>query len=224
MANPCRSMIAVLLCMIMPGSLLAAAPGAMIYAKGGDVLLNGVVAPESSALFAGDSLTTSASSAVHVTLQGSSVLVDPKSTLLYEGSFFDLSAGGASVMTRNQMQGRSGGVTVTPVALVETHYRMAHKDGSLLVAAVAGSVKVVDHGAETLLAAGEAKSFAADPPDQNDKNDKRRRGAPPTPAGISEGGLLLIGGAVAGGAALIVFLTTRGPCKKVSPEHNPHCR
>jgi len=214
MAGTCRSLIAVLLCSLMPLALSAASPAAMVYAKGGDVFLNGVLAPESYAIFTGDRVTTTSTSAVNLALQGSSVVVDPQSTLLYEGTFFDLSAGGASVITRNQMQGRSGGVTVTPEAPVETHYRMAHNNGNLLVAALSGSVKVVDHGTEMLLAAGNAMSFAEDQPDQN---DKRKRTPPPVAGGVSATGPVLIGVAVAGAAVAIVLLTTRGGCNQVSP-------
>lgn len=229
MAGAYRSVIAVLLCILIPGTLLPASQAAMMYAKGGDVLLNGVPAPESSAIFAGDRVTTTSTSAVNLVLQGSSVVMDPQSTLLYEGTFFDLSAGGASVITCNQMQGRSGGVTVTPSAPVDTHYRIAHENGRLLVAALAGSVKVVDHGTETLLAAGNAMSFAEDQPEQNDKRHDKRKGVPPSPispAGVSPGSYILIGAAAAGsaGALAIVFLTTQGTCQKVSPEGNPNCQ
>ena len=229
MAARCKSLIAVLLCLLMTGTLFAGSPGAVVYAQGDGVLLNGGLAPQSSAMFAGDRVTTTSTSAANVVLQGSSVVLDPQSTLLYEGDFFDLSAGSASVITRNQMQGRSGGVTVTPSAPVETHYRIAHENGRLLVAALTGSVRVVDHGTETLLAAGNAMSFAEDQPDQNDKRHDKRKDIPPpiSPGGVAPGGAILIGAAVAGvagGAVAIILLTTQGPCQKVSPEGNPNCQ
>ena len=218
MRDMSRSLIALLLSILMPAASLAATPGAMVYAKGSGVLLNGTVAPDSSALFAGDRISTSTTSAVNVVLQGSSVVVDPQSTLVYGDNFFDLSAGGASVTTSSQMQGRSGGVTVTPAAPVETRYRMVQKDGNLLVAALAGSVRVVDHGTETLVSAGYAMSFAGDQPDQEQPNqsNRRRRGAIPPPAGTTNAPILL-GVAVAGAAVAIVLLTTRGGCQPVSP-------
>ena len=219
MAERCRTVIAVLLSMLMPGTLLAANTGAMVYAQHGDVLLNGVVAPDSSAIFAGDRLSTTAASAANVVLEGSSLVLDPQSTLLYQGTFFDLTAGGASVITRNQMQLRSGHVTVTPVAAAETHYRMAHQNGSLRVIVLAGSVKVVDHGAETLLATGNAMSLNEDQAGQPDQNSRRKRAVPPpVPMGVSTGSTLLIGGAAAAGAAALVYLTTRGPCRQVSTD------
>jgi len=229
MAGTYRNLIAILLSILIPEMLLAASPAAIMYAKGGDVLLNGVLAPESSAIFTGDRMTTTSTAAVNLVLQGSSVVVDPRSTLVYEGTFLDLSAGGASVITCNQMQGRSGGVTVTPSAPVETHYRIAHENGRLLVAALKGSVRVVDHGTETLLAAGNAMSFAEDQPDQNDKRHDKRKDIPPpiSPGGVAPGGAILIGAAVAGvagGAVAIILLTTQGPCQKVSPEGNPYCQ
>ncbi len=220
MVGMCRTLMAVLLCILLPATLLAANPGAMLYAKGGDVFLNGVLAPESSAIFTGDRVTTTPTSAVNLVLQGSSVVLEPQSTLLYQGAFFDLSAGGVSVATRNQMQGRSGDVTVTPAAPVETHYRMARVNGILLVAALTGSVKVVDHGTETLLAAGDAMSFAEDQPNQN--NQRRRRPVPP--AAGTTGEPVLLAATVIGAALLIVYLTTRAPCKKVSPEGSVFCQ
>ena len=93
---------------------------------------------------------------------------------------------------------------------------MAQKDGSLRVAALTGSVKVVDDGIETLLAAGNAMSFAEDQPSQkgqpNQKDNRKRLAAAPVPAGTTTGTAILIGGATA-----IALLTTRGGCKPVSP-------
>jgi len=98
---------------------------------------------------------------------------------------------------------------------------MAQKDGSLRVAALTGSVKVVDDGTETLLAAGNAMSLAEDQPSQKDqpnqKDNRKRPAAAPVPAGTAMGTAILIGVAVAGAATAIALLTTRGGCTPVSP-------
>lgn len=213
-----RSAIATLLVVLLPASLLAVNPAAMAYTAGA-VLLNGVPVTGSSAVFSGDRVTTGKSSATSFVLDGSSVVVDPESTVLYEGNSFVLQGGGASVMTSKSMAARYGHVSVVPAAAVETGYRVAQVQNNLVIAAKLGAVRVIDEEGETLLPQGKVMTVAFDSADNNNK--KRRAGPPPT-AGTSMGAAVLIGLAVAAGAGLAVYLTTRGGC--VSPDGSNPCR
>ena len=216
-----RSAIATLLVVLLPASLLAVNPAAMAYTKGA-VLLNGVPAPESSAVFSGDQVTTGKSSAASLVLNGSSVVVDPESTVLYEGNSFVLQGGGASVMTSKSMAARHGHVSVVPAAAVETDYRVVQVQNNLVIAAELGTVKVIDKEGETLVPQGKVMTVAFD---DDDNNNPKPRSAPPTAQGSAGGGALLIGigAAAVGGAAVIVYLTTRGS-SCVSPDGSNACR
>ena len=216
-----RSAIATLLLVLLPASLLAVNPAAMAYTKGA-VLLNGVPAPESSAVFSGDRLTTGKSSAANLVLNGSSVVVDPESTVLYEGNSFVLQGGGASVMTSKSMAARHGHVSVVPAAAVETDYRVVQVQNNLVVTAELGAVKVVDKEGETLVPQGKVMTVAFDDDDNN--NPKQTRSAPPTPQGSTKGGAaVLIAVGAAAGAGVIVYLTTRSS-SCVSPDGSNACR
>ncbi|MFZ3212249.1 MAG: hypothetical protein WA188_12115 [Terriglobales bacterium] len=213
-----RSAIATLLVVLLPASLLAVNPAAMAYTKGA-VLLNGVPAPESSAVFSGDRVTTGKSSAANLVLNGSSVVVDPESTVLYEGNSFVLQGGGASVMTSKSMAARSGHVSVVPAAAVETDYRVAQVQNNLVIAAELGTVKVIDKDGETLVPQGKVVTVAFD---DSSNNNPQPRSAPQT-QGSSGSGVVLIGIAAAAGAGVIVYLTTRSS-SCVSPDGSNACR
>lgn len=217
-----RTAIATLLVVLLPASLLAVNPAAMAYTRGA-VLLNGVPAPESSAVFSGDQVTTGKSSAANLVLNGSSVIVDPESTVLYEGNSFVLQGGGASVMTSKSMAARSGHVSVVPAAAVETDYRVVQVQKNLVIAAELGAVKVIDKEGETLVPQGKMMTVAFDDQNNNDNNNRKRRAAPPPAQGSSTGGVVLIGLAAAAGAGVIVYLTTRSS-SCVSPDGSNACR
>ncbi|MFI5110682.1 MAG: hypothetical protein ACHP78_17805 [Terriglobales bacterium] len=212
-----RSAIATLLVVLLPASLLAVNPAAMAYTRGA-VLLNGVPAPESSAVFSGDRVTTGKSSAANLVLNGSSVVVDPESTVLYEGNSFVLQGGGASVMTSKSMAARHGHVSVVPAAAVETDYRVVQVQNNLVVTAELGAVKVVDKEGETLVPQGKVMTVAF-----ADDDNPKPRSAPPTPQGSSKGGAaVLIAVAAGAGAGVIVYLTTRSS-SCVSPDGSNPC-
>jgi len=213
-----RSAIATLLVVLLPASLLAVNPAAMAYTKGA-VLLNGVPAPESSAVFSGDQVTTGKSSAANLVLNGSSVVVDPESTVLYEGNSFVLQGGGASVMTSKSMAARYGHVSVVPAAAVQTDYRVVQVQNNLVIAAELGAVKVIDKEGETLVPQGKVMTVAFDDQGNNgDNNHRKRRAAPPPAQGTSTSNAVLIGVAAAAGGAVIIYLTTRGGSSVVSPD------
>jgi len=215
-----RSAIATLLVVLLPASLLAVNPAAMAYTKGA-VLLNGVPAPESSAVFSGDQVTTGKSSAANLVLNGSSVVVDPESTVLYEGNSFVLQGGGASVMTSKSMVARYGHLSVVPAAAVQTDYRVVQVQNNLVIAAELGAVKVIDKEGENLLPEGKVMTVACF--DVDDNNGKPGAGPAITSQGYTNGNLVLIGLAAAGGAAALA-LTLSGSGKKcVSPDASLQC-
>ena len=217
-----RSAIATLLVVLLPASLLAQNPNAMVYTTG-SVLLNGVPAPGSSAVFSGDRVTTGKSSAASLVLNGSSIVVDAESTVLYEGNSFVLQGGGASVMTSKSMAARCGhrNVSIVPAAAVETDYRVVQEQNNLVIAPKVGAVKVIDKEGENLLPEGKVMTVACF--DVDDNNGKPGAGPAITSQGYTNGNLVLIGLAAAGGAAALA-LTLSGSGKKcVSPDGSLQC-
>ena len=220
MTQTTRSAIATLLVVLLPASLLAVNPAAMAYTSGA-VLLNGIPVQGSSAVFSGDRMTTGKSSAASLVLDGSSVVVDPESTVLYESNSFVLQDGGASVMTSKSMTARSGNVSVVPAAAVETDYRVVQLQHNLVIAAKLGAVKVIDKEGETLLPEGKVMTVAFD---DNDNNKPKPTRGVPIPQGTAVSSAVLIGLAVATAAGVIIYLTTRGSSCSVSPDGSNPCR
>src|ERR1039458_5283567 len=78
-----RKLVAVLLIVVCPSTfLMAERPSAMLYAAGA-VTLNGAPAAKSMSVFAGDRIDTADASVVSINRNGSSLIVDPNSSVQY---------------------------------------------------------------------------------------------------------------------------------------------
>ena len=129
---------------VFPMSVLAAdAPAAMLFATG-SVMLNGNGAPHNTALFPGDSVRTVKDSAATLTADGSTIMVDPASAIVFGGDRVELNYGAALVTTKKGMSARIKNLTVAPAAHTDTTYRVTRTAGRVLVAALRGSVAVSD--------------------------------------------------------------------------------
>jgi hypothetical protein len=178
---------------------------AMLYAAGA-VTLNGVGSERASAIFAGDSIQTPASGLVTLTAEGSTVLVGPSSTLVYQGTAVELGAGTATVTTDRAMRVQVKRLLITPAASGRSSYRVSRGEGKLMIAALHGPVKISDGSNDSLVAEGDTTTMP-DPPDTP--------GATPgaTTTGISIGKkTAIIAVAVAALAGtLLVIETTKEP-------------
>jgi hypothetical protein len=100
----------VLLC---AAALCAQTNGAMLYSHG-NVKLNGQAPGQSTSIFAGDRLDTSDSSVATINRNGSSVVVNPNSSVQYDKAAIHVMNGAARVSTLNGMSAEAGQLTITP--------------------------------------------------------------------------------------------------------------
>ncbi|HEX9121526.1 MAG TPA: hypothetical protein VF840_13385 [Terriglobales bacterium] len=178
---------------------------AMLYATN-TVMLNGVGAERSSAVFAGDSIQTPANGAVRLTAEGSTVMVGPSTTLVYEGDAVRLGSGSTMVTTDKGMKTQVQRLQIAPAAQARTSYRVVRGGGQVMVAALHGSVKISDGSSSKTVAEGNTTSVP-------DPEPAPQGGAAPAVGGggISRKTAVIILGGVAAGTALLVYETTKTP-------------
>ncbi|MGB8888926.1 MAG: hypothetical protein WCC87_19515 [Candidatus Korobacteraceae bacterium] len=87
--------------------------GAMLYAHG-NVTLNGQAVGSSTTIFTGDRLDTADSSVVTINRTGSSIIVNPNSSIQYGQSSIDIMRGTARLSTLAGMSAQAGQLTITP--------------------------------------------------------------------------------------------------------------
>jgi hypothetical protein len=87
--------------------------GAMAYTHG-NVTLNGQAVSSSTTIFTGDRLDTADSSVVTINRLGSSIVVNPNSSILYSQSSIDIMRGTARLSTLAGMSAQAGQLTITP--------------------------------------------------------------------------------------------------------------
>lgn len=185
-----------LMLMVFPISVFATdAQAAMLFVTG-SVLLNGSGAPRNSALFPGDSIKTVKDSAATLTANGSTVLVDPSSAIVYRGSAVEISYGAALVTTKKGMAAKVNRLTVTPGSEATT-YRVTRAAGRVLVAALHGSVAISDGSTKSVVNEGGSSNLPDPAPPQTGTDGGPLTSMPPGVAVAVGLGGALIGSIVA---------------------------
>lgn len=202
----------ILVCMlavILPAATMSAEThAAMMYATNA-VMLNGIGAERSSAVFAGDSIQTPANGAVRLTAEGSTVMVGPLTTLVYEGDALRLGSGSTMVTTDKGMKTQVQRLLIAPAAQARTSYRVVRGGGQVMVAALHGSVNISDGSSSKTVAEGNTTSVP-------DPGPAPQAGATPGTSGGSGGGVsgktaAIVLAGVGAGAILLVYETTKTP-------------
>ena len=110
-----RKIVALLLVLVCPSAvLMAERPSAMLITSG-SVRLNGTVLPQSTSIFTGDVIDTAADSVGSLSRSGSSVAVDPDSSIRYQDDGISVLRGMARVQTFKAMAAHAGPISVIPV-------------------------------------------------------------------------------------------------------------
>jgi hypothetical protein len=140
----------ILLCwcliLMLPHSVIAAdLPVALLHAQRG-VWVNGKEVPDSTAIFAGDTLQTQAGAVASLDSEGSTILLKPESVATLQHNYLTLDHGGVSVSTATQYRVKVRCLSVVPVVQDWTQYDVTDVSGKLDVAARKKDVNV-DHGA-----------------------------------------------------------------------------
>jgi len=200
-----RSVLSLVLTMLVPAQLLAAdSASAMLYANG-TAWVNGSSIPKSSALFAGDLVQTHSDSSVHISANGSSVMVLADSLVKFEGPAVTLEHGAVRVTTAQGLSTHAGQVTVKPAGSSWTEFQVKDVDGTVQIAANKGNVIVQDQQGSTTLQEGQQTT--RDDTSAPEKKKKKRRGAGGA-ATAAGGGVLSSATAVYTGLAVVGGITT----------------
>jgi hypothetical protein len=117
-------------------------PGAAVLHAQGGVWVNGYEAQDSSAVFPGDLLETKAGSSASLTLDGSTVLIQPESVAKLQTNLLELDHGSVFVGTSKSFKVRVRCITVVPVVNEWTQYEVTNLNGNLQVAARKNDVNV----------------------------------------------------------------------------------
>lgn len=181
-----RKLVAVLLVTVCPSALLMAElPSAMLYATGA-VTLNGAPAAKSMSVFSGDRIDTAAESAVSINRSGSSLVVDPNSSVQYQSDGFTVLKGTARARTSKGMSAHAGGLSVIPkdnAALFDVS-----SDGkTVLVTSREGTLLLTDGIQTAMLKPGYSAKVILDPDNDSPKPTATSRGGAQDPYSATTG-------------------------------------
>lgn len=189
-----RKTVSWALCLLLPGVLLAAGPGAAIGNFNGDVSLNGRSVPTSTAIFPGDKLVTGRSGSAFITRPGFTMAVGSESSA-------ELLTGGARVLNGTAEATLKPGIEVLyadlhiVAASDFAKVKVEARGDSWSIGAYSGNLKVSDAVTSITVPQGQVLYAKAKPHPQSG-------GGPPVGAvgthGLSTAAIV---GIVAGGSA-----------------------
>jgi ferric-dicitrate binding protein FerR (iron transport regulator) len=171
MSSRVSRLLSLFLIFALPTSLLCAETHAAMVFATGMASLNGSALARSTAVFAGDVLETSKNSAIIINANGSTVQMASNSRLQFQGEAIDVDSGAAQVTTNSGMKVQADALTVSPMNNT-AKYQVTRASGKVLVAALNGSVSVLNGKTSDVLTAGETKTYSDG---QDDKDSKKNR-------------------------------------------------
>jgi hypothetical protein len=187
--------------------------GAILHTQGG-VWVNGYEARDSSAIFPGDLLETKPGASANLSLEGSTVLIQPESVAKLETDLLVLEHGGVFVGTSKSFKVRVNCITVVPVLNEWTQYEVTDLNGSVQVAARKDDVNV-EQGAARNKPSAETEASRGSivhETEQKSFDESEICGAPARPkgAGMSWDPKWIAAGAAGAGLLICVLLCHSG--------------
>ncbi len=136
-------MLTWMLVVLVPASLQAAdTKSAVLHSQGG-VWVNGMEAADSSEVFPGDLLETKPGFSASLSVDGSTVAIQPESIVKFEENLLLLDHGNVLVGTTTGMRVRVHCITVIPISDTEwTQYEVTDVNGSIQAAAHKKDVRI----------------------------------------------------------------------------------
>lgn len=215
-------LVAWVLVVVLPVALLGQTPSAILHTQGG-VWVNEYEARDSTAVFPGDVLETRPESSANLTLEGSTVQLQPETVGKFQGDFFALDHGAVAVGTSRSFKVKVNCITVVPVTTDWTQYEVADVNRTVQVAARKNDVRVERESgrekptAENATARGEIVHEG----EQKSYSETEVCGAPPQPTSTRPPlNPKWIGAGAAGAGGLICVIAHcfgGGGTKQVSP-------
>jgi ribosomal 50S subunit-recycling heat shock protein len=127
--------------LIVPLSLLGQTPSAILHTQGG-VWVNGYEAQDSSAVFTGDLVETRPGFSATLTVDGSTILIQPESVAKFQDDVLILDHGSVSVGTSKSYKVKVNCITVVPVTNDWTQYDVTDVNRTVQAAAHKLDVRV----------------------------------------------------------------------------------
>ena len=214
------------LLLLLPASMFAA--NAAMLNTSGHASVNGTESPATTALFAGDIVTTQPNSAATIDAKGSMVLVLASSQVQFQGDSLHLEHGQVLVTTSQRMAVRAGHITITPANERPARFTVAESAGKVVIAARMGNLMLDDGRTTTMLSPGQ-NTERTDPDPSG--NEKKKASADPPANGnsLSTKTAILLDAGISGGITAIVLGTASSPhcppghggnghdCRPISP-------
>jgi ribosomal 50S subunit-recycling heat shock protein len=199
--------------LIVPLSLLGQTPSAILHTQGG-VWVNGYEAQDSSAVFTGDLVETRPGFSATLTVEGSTILIQPESVAKFQDDVLILDHGSVSVGTSKSYKVKVNCITVVPVSEEWTQYDVTDVNRTVQVAAHKLDVRV-EHEAKLKnpTPGPDSESSSRDivrEGDHKNYDESALCGAPPQP---TQGGSSLNPkwiAAGAGAAGILVWILIHG--------------
>jgi len=216
-----RSIVVWALVVAVPPSLLGQTPSAILHSQGG-VWVNGYEARDSSAVFTGDLLETKPGFSASLTLEGSTVLLQPESVAKLQENMLVLDHGSVSVTTSKSFKVRVDCLTVVPTSDAWTQYDVTDVNRIVQVVARKNDVYVQREAAVR----GPSPETAASQEgtvhegEQHNYDESELCGAPGRPSGAGpalNSKWIIAGGGAAGVGILLCVLLCGGSKTPISP-------
>ena len=125
-------------------TMFGAVAAAMLRTSGG-VSVNGSPVTPVTTVFSGDRIETAPNAAGSLSFNGSSLLLDQNSNLVFRGQEMDFACGGGTVQTSQGLSTHFGELAVTP-AKDSARYRVEQSGATLKVEALEGDVNISQAG------------------------------------------------------------------------------
>jgi hypothetical protein len=172
----------------LPASLQAADTKPAILHSQGGVWVNGMEAADSSAVFPGDLLETKPGFNASLSIDGSTVSIQPESIVKFEDNLLALDHGNLLVGTTTGMRVRVHCITVIPISNSEwTQYEVTDVNGTVQVAAHKKDVRIELEGnpQKTPTATEASGGTTVHEGEQASRRESEVCPAPPQPKGAS---------------------------------------
>ena len=151
------SFVAVLLVVSLSGVALASSAAAAMLRSNGGVSVNGSPVNSVTTVFAGDRIETAPQAGASLTVNGSSLLMDPNSSMLFSGEEMNFYCGGGTIQSSQGLTARFGRMAVKP-AKGTARFQVQQSGAELKVAALDGDLTVFDGEKTMNLAPGNSAS------------------------------------------------------------------
>ncbi|MCU1285745.1 MAG: hypothetical protein JWO13_2095 [Acidobacteriales bacterium] len=186
-----QTVVLVVIMAMASADAMASTTAAMLRGSGG-VSVNGSTVTPTSTVFKGDVIETAPNSVATLSTNGSSILVEQNSSLVFNGENVSFSNGAATVKTTQGMTAKFRCVSITP-AQSASRFQLLQMGNMLRVSALEGNLAVLDgRGGAIALASGKEVDIPLD--DKDDKGAVADSPNTPNPVGPN-----------------IVYQSTRGP-------------